>query len=143
MMNHFAGLQKEIVGTRDLDNVYQGKIAKHIVGQELLAARFNVLNNLHFWVREKSNTAAEVDFVIPYDGLIIPVEVKSGASGRLRSLHLFMDAAPHNLAVRLYNGPVKVDHVSTLEGKEYLLINLPYYLSAHIEKYLDWVRANY
>jgi predicted AAA+ superfamily ATPase len=142
-MNHFGGLQKEIIGTRDLDNVYQGKIAKHIVGQELLAARFNVLNNLHFWVREKSNTAAEVDFVIPYDGLIIPVEVKSGASGRLRSLHLFMDAAPHNLAVRLYNGPVKVDHVSTLEGKEYLLINLPYYLSAHIEKYLDWVRANY
>lgn len=143
MMNHFAGLQKEIIGTDDLDNVYQGKIAEHIVGQELLAARFNVLNNLHFWIRQKSDANAEVDFVIPYDGLIIPVEVKSGASGRLRSLHLFMDSAPHNLAVRLYNGNVKVDHLTSLTGKEYLLINLPYYLSAHIEKYLNWVKVNY
>ena len=143
MMNHFAGLQKEIIGTRDLDNVYQGKIAEHVVGQELLAARFNVLNNLHFWVRQKTDATAEIDFVIPYEGLIIPVEVKSGTSGRLRSLHLFMDAAPHNLAVRLYNGAVKVDNVATLSGKEYLLLNLPYYLAAHIEKYLDWARGNY
>ena len=143
MMNHFAGLQKEIIGTRDLDNVYQGKIAEHIVGQELLAARFNVLNNLHLWVRQKSDATAEVDFVIPYDGLIIPVEVKSGTSGRLRSLHLFMDAAPHNLAVRLYSGNVKVDRVTSLTGKEYLLLNLPYYLAANIERYLDWVRENY
>jgi len=142
MMNHFAGLQKEIIGTKDLDNIYQGKIAKHIVGQELLAARFNVLNNLHLWVRQKVGTTAEIDFAIPYDGLVIPVEVKSGASGRLRSLHLFMDAASHHFAVRLYNGPVKVDKVTSLTGKEYLLINLPYFLAAHVEKYLDWVKVN-
>jgi uncharacterized protein len=143
MMNHFAGLQKEVIGTRDLDSVYQGKITEHIVGQELLAARYNVLNNLHLWVRQKVDTNAEIDFVIPYDGLVIPVEVKSGATGRLRSLQLFMDAAPHNLAVRLYSGNIKVDRVNTLTGKEYLLLNLPYYLASHIEKYLDWVRENY
>jgi len=141
MMNYFAGLQKEVIGTDNLDNIYQGKIAEHIVGQELLAAKYNVLNNLSFWVRQKTDATAEIDFVIPHDGLIIPVEVKSGAGGRLRSLHAFMDATPHNLAVRLYNGKLSVDQLTTLTGKQYLLLNLPYYLSTHIEKYLDWVRT--
>lgn len=141
MMNHFAGLQKEIIGTSDLDNIYQGKIAEHIVGQELLATNSNVLNNLNFWVRQKTDATAELDFVIQHDGLIIPVEVKSGSSGTLKSLHLFMDAAPHHFAVRLYNGKVKVDKISTLNGKEYLLLNLPYYLGAHIKKYLKWMET--
>lgn len=141
MMNHFAGLQKEIIGTNNLDNVYQGKIAEHIVGQELLASKFNVLNNLNFWVRQKVDATAEVDFVMQHDGYILPVEVKSGSSGTLRSLHAFMDAAPHDLAVRLYSGKVKIDHISTLNGKRYRLLSLPYYLSAHIEKYIDWMRS--
>lgn len=141
MMNHFVGLQKEIIGTGNLDNIYQGRIAEHIVGQELLAAQSNVLNYLHFWVRQKVDATAELDFVIQSDGLIIPIEVKSGASGTLRSLHLFMDAAPHRFAVRLYSGKVKIDTVSTLNGKEYLLLNLPYYLGAQIEKYLTWMRS--
>jgi predicted AAA+ superfamily ATPase len=141
MMNHFAGIQKEIIGTSNLDNIYQGKIAEHIVGQELLAAKSNVLNNLSFWVRQKADATAELDFVIQHDGLIIPIEVKSGSSGTLRSLHLFMDAAPHQFAVRLYNGKVKVDKITTQNGKEYLLLNLPYYLGAQIEKYLTWMKT--
>lgn len=141
MMNHFAGLQKEIIGTTDLDNVYQGKVTEHIVGQELLASKSNLLNNLNFWVRQKTDATAEVDFVLQHNGFIIPVEVKSGASGTLRSLHVFMDAAPHNLAVRLYNGKVKIDKLTTIKGKDYQLLNLPYYLSTHIGKYLDWMTA--
>lgn len=140
MMNHFAGLQKEMIGTSNLDNMYQGKIAEHIVGQELLASRSNVLNNLNFWVRQKVDATAEVDLVIQYDGLIIPVEVKSGSSGTLKSLHIFMDAAPHDIAVRLYNGKVKLDHINTLNGKKYRLLNLPYYLTMHIDKYIDWIK---
>lgn len=141
MMNHFVGLQKDIIGTSDLDNIYQGKIAEHIVGQELLASKTNVLNNLNFWVRQKAEATAELDFVIQHDGLIIPIEVKSGSSGTLRSLHLFMDTAPHRFAVRLYNGKVKIDTITTPTGKEYLLLNLPYYLGAQIENYLTWMKT--
>lgn len=141
MMNHFAGLQKEMIGTNNLDNIYQGKIAEHIVGQELLASESNVLNNLNFWVRQKVDATAEVDLVIQYDGLIIPVEVKSGSSGTLKSLHIFMDTAPHDIAVRLYNGKVKLDQINTSVGKKYRLLNLPYYLAMHIDKYLDWIKA--
>ena len=139
MMNHFAGLQKEIIATTDLDAVYQGKVVEHIVGQELLASRFNVLNELHFWVRDKKDADSEVDFVIAYGGKIIPIEVKSGMAGRLRSLHSFMNSVTHVYAVRLYGGPVMIDRVVTLLGKEYNLLNLPYYLAGKVEEYLDWM----
>lgn len=141
LMNHWAGIQKEIVGTNDLDLVYQGKVAEHIVGQELLAARFDALHELHFWTREKKDATAEVDFVHVFDGLIVPVEVKSGATGRLRSLHLFMDSAPHQLAVRFYSGKMAVNTLTTPSGKEFHLLNLPYYLAGRLDQYLAWLKA--
>lgn len=133
LMNHFAGLQKEIIGTSDLDKVYQGKIIEHITGQELLALKFKVFNELHFWVREKKDSTAEVDFVMNIEGLLIPIEVKSGATGTLRSLHTFMDMTPHHIAVRLYADKYSVSEVKTLTGKSFHLINLPYYMSSQIE----------
>ncbi len=102
---------------------------------------FNVLNELHFWVREKTDSTAEIDFVCAFDGKIIPIEVKSGETGRLRSLHLFMDLAPHQMAVRFYAGKLKTDLVKTFSGKEYTLLNLPYYLAGQLDKYLNWVSS--
>ncbi len=75
MMNYFVGVQKDILGT-DLNDVYQGTVIEHLAGQELLASQFNVLSNLYFWVREKKTSTAEVDYIVRYDGKIIPVEVK-------------------------------------------------------------------
>ncbi len=141
MMNHFAGLQKEIIGTGNLNDIYQGKVAEHIVRQELPAARSHLLNNFFFWVRQKADATTEVDFVIHHDGKIIPIEVKSGATGTLRSLHLFMDASPHHLAVRLYNGKIKRDKITTPNGQKYVLLNLPYYLAARMEEYLYWTQT--
>lgn len=37
LVNYFTGLQKELFSTRDLNSVYEGGIAEHIVWQELLA----------------------------------------------------------------------------------------------------------
>ena len=92
----------------------------------------------HFWVREKSQSNAEVDFVLPHKTHVIPIEVKSGATGRLRSLHSFMDQVEHGWAVRLYAGPLNMETVQTLEGKDYRLLNLPYFLSGQLESYLKW-----
>jgi len=48
MLNYFAGFQKKLFGSRNIDSVYQGKIAEHIVGQELLACQSSPLYKLHF-----------------------------------------------------------------------------------------------
>jgi uncharacterized protein len=139
LMNHFAGIQKEIIGTNNLEVVYRGKVIEHIVGQELLASKYNVLSELHFWTREQKDATAEIDFIYVFDGQIVPIEVKSGATGRLRSLHLYMDSAPHNLAVRIYSGALNIETITTPTGKNFKLLNLPYYLTGQIEKYLNWM----
>lgn len=138
LTNFLAGLQKDLLHIRELDSLYQGKIAEQVVGQELLAANFRALNALNFWVREKKDSTAELDFIHVFDGMVIPVEVKSGNTGRLRSLHLFMDSVPHTLAVRLYAGRLSKETVRTLAGKTYTLLNLPYYLAGKMDEYLQW-----
>jgi uncharacterized protein len=56
----------------------------------------------------------------------------------LESLHIFMDTANHNMAVRIYGGKLEITTCKTISGKDYFLLNLPYYLIAELENYIDW-----
>lgn len=142
LLNHVAGIQKDILLSSSLESTYQGRIVEHIVGQELLASKFNAFSELHFWTRENKDSSSEVDFIYSLDGLIIPIEVKSGPTGRLKSLHLFMEESPHQFAVRLYDGKVTIDRIDLPSGKYYKLLNLPFYLAGRIEAYLKWFMSN-
>ena len=137
LVNYFSGLQRELFGTKDLNEHYRGKIAEHIVGQELLASNYNILHNLHFWVRDKKQSDAEVDFLYRFDGLMIPVEVKSGKSGKLRSLIQFLDMSNIAVAVRFYAGEFQIEEHKTLTGKPFKLINIPYFLTGKLKEYLE------
>jgi predicted AAA+ superfamily ATPase len=139
LSNYFSGIQHELIGTDDLCKVEQGKIIEHLVGQELLSFQTLSLSQLHFWVRQKKQSDAEVDFVYPYKGKLVPIEVKSGSSGKLRSLHAFMDASPLTFAIRLYGGELSVEELTTQQGKSFHLLSLPYFLAAQIESYIDWL----
>ena len=138
LMNYYVGIQKDIIGTKDLNNIYQGTLIEHLIGQELLAFQFNALSALHFWVKEKKESTAEVDYLFPFDGLVIPIEVKSGKVGALKSLHSFMDLTTHNMAIRFYAESLNVTDATTQNGKKYQILNLPYYLASQIEKYIAW-----
>lgn len=139
LVNYYAGIQKDMFLTKMLDDVYQGKIAEHIVGQELKALHPSLLYDLHFWTREKSGASAEVDFIFQHNGLIIPVEVKSGTTGKLRSLFQFIENAPHPYAVRVFSGSMSVEKGNTPAGKPFILLNLPFYLVSQLPQYLDWL----
>ena len=141
MINYFLGEQTELLGTDDVSKIHQGTIIEHLVGQELLASQFNVLSSLNFWVREKNSSTAEVDYVYPFESKLIPVEVKSGKEGALKSLHQFIDMAPHNMAIRFYSGNLSITQAITPGGKQYHLLNLPYYLASQIDKYLVWLQS--
>jgi uncharacterized protein len=142
LLNYLSGIQKELILQTNLDNFYQGKIVQHIVGQELLAINHSIMNKLHFWTREKKDSQAEVDFVYTYESQIYPIKVKSGATGTLRSLHLFMDLCPHKYAIRIYSGKLSIDNLKTPNGKEFYLLNLPIYLTGQIDNYLKWFLQN-
>lgn len=137
LVNYFAGVQKEVFSSNDLTDVYHGKIVEHIVGQEILANNANLLSSLLFWVREKTNTSAEVDFLFVKDGVAIPVEVKSGKVGKLKSLHQYLEISDVKLAIRLYSGQFQIDQLKTPSGKTFTLLNLPYYLAGNLEKYIE------
>ena len=73
-------------------NIYKGFLAEQFVGQELLAAG---QNELCYWSREAKSSSAEVDYLIVREGEIVPIEVKSGVSGKLRSMHLLLKTYPN------------------------------------------------
>jgi len=137
LVNYFAGVQKEVFSSKDLTDVYQGKIVEHIVGQEILANNTNLLSTLLFWVREKIDSSAELDFLFVKDGIAIPVEVKSGKVGKLKSLHQYLEISDVKLAIRLYAGQFQIDKLKTPNGKSFTLLNLPYYLAGNLEKYIE------
>ncbi|MCU0374521.1 MAG: AAA family ATPase [Chitinophagaceae bacterium] len=139
LLNYAGNLHSEMVLLQDFTDFYRGYIVSHVVMQERIATEPRPDYKPVFWVREKSTSNAEVDLIVQWNGLAIPVEIKSGAEGRLRSLHAYMDSCPHNLAVRLLGNKVQVENATTLQGKPYTLINLPYCCGALIPAYLDWV----
>lgn len=140
LVNFRSGIDKELLFNNDLTDVYRGKIAEHIIGQELLSKDTSPEANLVFWVREKRQSSAEIDYLVNYKGKIIPIEIKSGLSGRMRSLYSFMNSSKNNLAIRFYSGKYSVTDGKTIEGKKFTLLNLPFYLSSKLEKYVDLVK---
>lgn len=128
LVNYFARISMEVFESKDIVDVYRGKVAEQIVGQELLTNETSVLAKLYFWTKEERTAQAEVDYIFQVDNYLVPVEVKSGSTGRLRSLHQFIDQSPLKLAVRVWNKPLKVETTMTLNKTSFTLINIPYYL---------------
>jgi len=128
LVNYASGIQKEYLLKKDLMDTWRGMAAEQIVAQELKALSFDVGMKRNYWMRNKRGSTAEVDFIIVFDGKIIPVEVKSGHNAHLKSIHQFMIETNHDIAIRIWSGSQSVDKVKTLNGKEFRLINLPFYM---------------
>lgn len=141
LMNYVLGIQTEIIGSDDLNKVHKGTIIEHLIGQELLAGQYNALSSLNFWAREKKSSTAELDYIYLFESKLVPIEVKSGKDGALKSLHQYMDDAPHDMAVRFYAGKFQLTETTTPAGKPYRLLNLPYYLGSQTEKYIAWLSS--
>ena len=134
IVNHVAKNQLELFGSQDISEHWKGKIAEHIVGQELLATTESVSAQRNFWVREARNSQAELDFVIQTDTQLLPVEVKSGHNAKIKSMHLFMEQSKGSLAIRFWNSPFTKDIIELPSGKKYTLLNVPFYYAECIEK---------
>lgn len=143
LINYELNIQAQMLAIEDLSNTFKGAIIPHLISQEIISLNALSSQNLHFWVREKKQSSAEVDLVINYHDKIIPIEIKSGSTGTLKSLHQFIDAAPHPYAVRFYAGEFKIEKTQTPQGTPYLLMNMPYYLGTKIHEYLTYFINNF
>jgi len=143
LLNHTLEIQGEMIGLQDLSDVHRGHIIQHVVYQELISIENTTDYQPNFWVREEKDSNSEVDAVYRNGPLVIPIEVKSGKQGRLRSLHQFVERSPHPYAVRMYGGELSVEQHTTPGGTTYLLLNLPYFLTTQLPAYLAWFVDNH
>ena len=93
LMQHLRGLPVDLEYRKaDLLQMHEGDMAEQFVGQEMLASQGS---DLHYWARQARSSTAEVDYLAVIGNSIVPVEVKSGPAGRLRSLHRLLDTYPN------------------------------------------------
>ncbi len=116
----------ELIISNDLIQIHRGALAEQFVGQELLT---NVdcfrEEKLFFWEREKRSSSAEVDYVISVKQHILPVEVKAGTQGHLKSLIQFMNEKKSPLGIRISQQPLSYkDHI----------LSVPFYMIQQIPR---------
>ena len=91
----------EILFSNDFDVINKGAIAEQFAGLELIKNSSPYMpDNLYFWTREKEKSQAEVDYLIQCNEKIIPIEVKSGKSGKMQSMHLFLAEKQSEYGIR-------------------------------------------
>lgn len=128
-----------LAAASELVLVNNGAIAEQFVGQELLlrAGPWHQ-PSLYYWQREKATAAAELDYVVDRDDQVIPVEVRAGSSGRLRSLMVFMAEKKRRFAVR-FNSDLPSDCqvenvVPGLDPVRFNLRSLPLYFAGEFDR---------
>ena len=117
-----------------LSSSVRGQLAEQLVGQQL---RPMAPNGLHFWHRG-GGRPGEIDYVVQFANSVVPIEVKAGAAGAMKSLHQFMYDKQLDFAVRCdANPPSRVDiEVKTTHGNPvaYELLSVPHYLVWNLER---------
>ncbi len=129
-----AGLN--IAEQSDIDTIIctnNGALAEQFIGQHLLYMNeIYKTPQLYYWTREKASSNAEIDYVISSGMNIIPIEVKSGTTGSLRSLHQFIYKKELSLGVRLNrdlpSSVIASGKLTTGENYKYKLLSLPLYM---------------
>lgn len=133
---HKLGLTLETRKETDLNSLFKGAFSEQIVGQELLSKNTRRKDTPCFWYRNVPGSVAETDYVYLYKNNIIPIEVKSGATGSMKSLYQFIKSSPSKCAVRIYSGKLQKEEI-VFDATKFTLISIPFYLLWQFDKILD------
>lgn len=119
----------------------EGGLAEQFVGQTLRSiVPYYKDPQLFYWTREKQTSSAEIDYIIQQNNLIVPIEVKAGSTGTLKSLHLFMGLRQLPTAIRFNSEKPSIFRVnlqsSLKQTANYNLISLPLYLAGQVDRLL-------
>ena len=120
----------------ELTLVNSGAVAEQLVGQLLRGNReLYEEPKLFCWIRQKKSSNAEVDYLVTVGGKVIPVEVKAGKTGTLKSLHVFVREKRSNTAVRFNSDVASVITTNTSlvgENTKFNFVSLPMYLVSRL-----------
>jgi uncharacterized protein len=119
--------------------INRGSLAEQFIGQSLLKLSPSYhAPELFYWIREKAQATAELDYVWQHENTIIPIEVKAGKTGRLKSLHYFIREKHWSFAVRFNaDTPSFLEEKATFPNQKpipYRLLSLPFYMAEQLER---------
>ena len=122
----------------------RGSLAEQFVGQQLRAAQSTAADPQLFYWQRTGGRLGEIDYILQHGNAIVPLEVKSGATGRMKSLHQFMAEKNLSLAVRIDANPPTVEDLNikiTLgQPVKYRLLSIPLYLSERVGPLIDAIQ---
>ena len=118
----------------DVVLVNSGAIAEQAIGQLLrVVGPYYMDPALHYWARDKKGAEAEVDYLIQCGQTVVPIEIKSGRTGSLKSLHSLMSSKQLRFAIRMNSDLPSWVHVGhgLSDGRmtDYDLLSLPCYMA--------------
>ncbi len=120
-----SGLGEELLRS-DIHRLNGGSLAEQVVGQLLLSYQDPyLLPQLFYWARDRTGSKAEVDFVMNISGIIVPIEVKAGSVGRLKSLCVLMEERGLPLGVKVSSAPLSLTR---------RVLNIPFYLLGELPR---------
>lgn len=127
------------LGKNDLSLVNNGALAEQFIGQQLMySGPYYETPALYYWVREAKSAAAEIDYLITYGQQLIPIEIKAGTTGTLKSLHQFLKEKKCSFALRFNaDAPSVLSDSKTLtDGTtiNYELLSLPLYMAGQVQR---------
>ncbi len=126
LLQHALGLDGKSALSDPILQINAGSLAEQFVGQELLAyGPSDQKQELFFWFRDKKNSQAEIDYIIQVGNRLIPVEVKAGKTGQLRSLQVYLQEKNSPLGIRISEHPL---------SKNDRILSIPLYLISHISR---------
>ena len=103
----------ELNRIKDIQFVNHGGLSEQVVGQLLRASCPHYIDpKLYYWARESRSSNAEIDYIIQHKTNVVPIEVKSGSTGSLKSLHTFMDLKKLSTAARISILPLQIDEIN-------------------------------
>ena len=147
LVSALLGLAVNYIDLKDILQLNnQGGLAEQLVGQLLRTGEpYYVDPQLYYWIREKKGSLAEVDYLIQHGDKVVPIEVKAGKTGTLKSLHIFMSKNKLKMAVRINGDCPSLTPVShqlySHEKVEYTLLSVPFYLTGQLHRLLSWVES--
>lgn len=123
----------------EISMINNGGMAEQLVGQLLRTVTpAYIPPALYYWQRGKKGAEAEVDYIIQYENQIIPIEVKAGTTGTLKSLHQFVKEKKKTIAVRVNSDIPRLGLVDVKDSVgssiQFHLLSIPFYLLGQLHR---------
>lgn len=90
-LGDISDLTTEILTESASNLVNKGPLAEMVAGLEMQRYQSpNIRHTLYYWARDAKNSQAEIDYIDGLGRSIIPIEIKAGMKGGMKSLWIFM-----------------------------------------------------